>query len=185
MKTTEVIALIRTRIAEQFPDYEVTLSRQSRVIKPELPLITLTPGNIRRPQAPNYDFKSDGFPGYYLSRIPIVIDLFTHGEAVYDDNDGTVVGYFNSAVEELVNVLNYLNSNACVEWCGLNDISILIEGEIQDITGIVNDSNYEYRARQEVGVYFTQEFDSGIGFIEYVSAIEENNELILFTDDEP
>jgi len=168
MKTTEVIALIRAKIAEQFPDYEVTLSRQSRVVKPELPLITLTPGNIRRPQAPNYDFHEGVFLGYYLTRIPISIDLFTHGKAVCDDDSGDVVGYFNSAVEELVEVLNYLNSNACVEWSSINDISILVEGEVQDITGLVNDSNYEYRARQEVEVYFTQSFDPGMSVVEDV-----------------
>lgn len=181
MNPTEVYKLFRDKLEEQFTGYTVTLSRQSRAVKPGLPLISITPGNVRRPQAPTYDFSDDGFPGYYVTRMPITIDLFTNGEAVTDD-DGNVVGYANTAMEELLRVLNYINSSACVAWCSLNDISILIEGEAQDITGLVNDSNYEYRARQEVGVYFTQKYESYVDYFTYILAIEQYNELTFLTD---
>ena len=35
-------------------------------------------------------------------------------------------------------------------------MSILIDGDVQDLTGVVNDTNYEYRARMSVLLYFTQ-----------------------------
>lgn len=181
MNPTEVYKLFRDKLEEQFTGYTVTLSRQSRAVKPGLPLISITPGNVRRPQAPTYDFSDDGFPGYYVSRMPITIDIFTNGEAVTDD-DGSVVGYANTAMKELLMVLNYLNSISCVEWCSLNDISILIEGEAQDITGLVNDSNYEYRARQEVGVYFTQKYESYVDYFTSILAIEQYNELNFLND---
>lgn len=157
-----------------FEGYVVIFSNQSRIAKPKVPLVVLTPGNISRPQAANNEIDDGLIIGHYLSKMPIVIDLFTNGTAVVD-NYGNTVAYSNSAIDEMLDFANYLNSPKCVSWCNTHDVSILIETDVQDLTGIVNDNNYEYRSRMEVLFYFTQKTDQTIGDMGYFSniAIEE------------
>lgn len=179
MKVREALELFRQAIASYCSGYDVIISRQSRVVKPSLPLISLTPGNVRRPQAPNFDYYADGFPSYYESKLPITIDLFSHGDPVSDER-GNTVAFENTAMDEMLRITNYLNSPPFVEWCFTNNISVLIDKEAQDVTGLVNDSNYEFRSRQEVTVSFTQEVSGvDIGAIEQVEVIDGNSNTII------
>lgn len=155
MTVSEAKELFRELTQSYFPDYMVVFANQSRTPKPELPLVTLAPGNLHRPLAANTDFnREDGMAvGYYLSRLPIVVDLFTNGKPITEDDE--VVAYENTALDELLGFADYMNSIPGVDWCQRHNVSILLESDAQDITGMVNDSHYEYRARLEVLFYFT------------------------------
>ena len=163
VKANEAKELFRQLTEDFFEGYTVIFANQSRIAKPAIPLVTIRPGNVRRPQAANNEVNDDGnVIGYYLSTIPMTIDLFSNGTAIEDD-DGNVVAYENTAIDEMTSYADYMNSPKGVSWCHKNDVSILITGEAQDLTGVVNDNNYEYRARLEVLFSFTHNTDAETG----------------------
>lgn len=168
MKAHEAKGLFCQLAESFFENYNVIFANQSRIAKPQIPLIVLSPGNVHRPQAENSITENGIIHGYYMSRMPIVVDLFTNGKPLTDEN-GKTVAYANSAMDEVLAFADYLNSPKCVAWSNANDVSILVETDAQDLTGAVNDSNYEYRARLEVSVSFTQERDAINGDVGYFS----------------
>ena len=68
------------------------------------------------------------------------------GRALADDN----------AVDDMLSFADFLNSEHTVQWSHQNDVSILIDGDVLNLTGVVNDTSYEFRSRLTVQFYFTQ-----------------------------
>jgi hypothetical protein len=161
MKTSEAKELFRQKTADFFNGYTVIWARQSRTPKPKVPLVMLTPGNVSRPKAANYSYVEGEPIGHYLSKIPIVVDLFTHGTPIMEE--GEVVAYDNTAMDEILCFADFINSQKTNDWCLANNIAFLTDTDAQDLTGVVNDTNYEYRARITINVYFTQDTDTTIG----------------------
>lgn len=162
MVLSEAKELFRQLLKQAFPEYMVVYSNQPRTPKPTIPLVLLTTGSINRPQFPN-DIIDDGVPvSHYLTRLPIIVDLFTNGSAVLD-NTGSAVAYEDSSSEEVLKMNDFLNSWACVNWCDAHNVSILIESDVQNLSAVLTDSNYAYRSRQEVLFYFTQDTAQTIG----------------------
>lgn len=156
MRVSQAKELFRSLTAEYFVGAEVTLSRQSRVAKPNIALVSITPGNVKRPLNPAYKEIGGEMVGHYQSRISMQVDLFTHGAPVIDDETGRVVAYENTAMDDMLAFVDFLNSQYVVEWCHRNDVAISFDGDPQDLTGLVNDNNYEFRSRLPVLFYFTQ-----------------------------
>lgn len=156
MRATEVKELFRDLTQRYFAGAWVTFSRQSRAAKPETPLVSITPGNVKRPLNPAYENAGGEMLGYYPSRIQMTVDLFTRGKAVVDDETGKTVAYENTAVDDMLAFADFLNSPHTVDWSNTHDVTLLIEGDVQDLTGLVNDNNYEFRSRLVVMLYFTQ-----------------------------
>lgn len=156
MKVSEAKDLLLALVSGYFSGAEVTFTRQSRVAKPEIPLVTLTPGIVKRPQSPVYKVVDGILVAHYESRMSVQVDLFTHGDPVIDDDTDMVVAYSDSAVDDMLAFVSFLNSPHTIEWCHTNDVSVLTDGDVQDLTGLVNDNNYEYRARLSILFYFTQ-----------------------------
>ena len=94
--------------------------------------------------------------GYYQSRISMQVDLFTNGLPVVDDETGQTVAYENTAMDDMLAFADFLNSQYAIEWCHSHDVAISFDGDAQDLTGLVNDNNYEFRSRLPVLFYFTQ-----------------------------
>ena len=156
MRVREARELFRQITKQYFAAATVIFSNQSRAAKPDPGLVVLTPGAVKRPYLPNYQ-EIDGTPiGCYQSRLMITVDLFTHGAPVTDDDTGETVAYENTAMDDMLSYADYLNSQFVTSWSHLNDLAILIDGDAQDLTGVINDNNYEYRARLTVMLYFTQ-----------------------------
>ena len=156
MRVNEAKELFRQLTKQYFSGATVAFANQSRQPKPTLPLVTITPGNVKRPNAPNYENINGTIVGNYLSRLSITIDLFTHGSPIVDEETGQTVAYENTALDDMMAFADFLNSTETVWWCNRNDVSVLIDGDAQDLTGIVNDTSYEYRSRLVVFFYFTQ-----------------------------
>ncbi len=154
MNISTVKEKFRLLAKEHFVDSLVIFAKQSRTTKPNIPLVTILPGNVRRHRSENEVYGANGTEGYYLSRIQLTIDLFTNGKPVYDE--GVEIGQDNTAVDEMLLFANFLNSQYVTLWCNRNDVSLVIEGDVQDLTGIVNDTTYEFRSRLIVNLYFTQ-----------------------------
>lgn len=156
MRVSQAKELFRSLTSQYFTGAEVTFTRQSRAAKPKIPLVTITPGNVKRPLAPVYKEIDGRLVGHYLSRISFQVDLFTNGLPVIDEDTGQTVAYENTAMDDMLAFEDFLNSEYAIEWSHNNDVSISFDGDAQDLTGLVNDNNYEFRARLPVLFYFTQ-----------------------------
>lgn len=163
MKASEAKELFRQMTEKFFPDHIVVFGSQSRMQKQKLPLIVLTTGNVRRPNFPNSQTDNNGtYDGSYESHITVTVDLYTHGVPILDD-EGNTAAYSNTAMDEILAFADYMNGQKCLDWCYRNNLSILVEEDAQDMTGIINDTNYEYRARVVVNLSFTQHTEDTIG----------------------
>lgn len=154
MRVGQAKELFRQLTQQYFNGAEVIMANQSRRPKPETPLVVIDPGNVRRSTAPNMKYAEEYSLGYYYTKMPIVVDLFTNGAPVKDE-DGNIIAYEDNAMDEILAYADFLNSISTLEWCRLHDVTILIDGEAMDLTGLVNDTTYEYRARLTVQFYFT------------------------------
>lgn len=156
MKVSQAKELFRELTKSYFAGATVAFAQQSRAAKSKTPLVSIRPGNVKRPLHPTYKMQDGVQVGSYLSRISMTVDLFTNGTPVIDDETGKTVAYENTAIDDMLGFADFLGSQYAIEWCNRNDVSILIEGDAQDLTGIVNDNNYEFRSRLVVMFYFTQ-----------------------------
>ena len=155
MKASDAKEYFRTLAVGFFRGYEVTFAHQSRAAKPEIPLVTIAFGNVKRPNSPNYEIDGGVLKGHYLSRLSVVVDLFTNGKMISDTYGN--IAYENTAMDEMLSFVDYVNGVVAVDWCHARNMAILVDSDAQDLTGAVNDNNYEYRARQEMFLYFTQD----------------------------
>ena len=183
MRVSDVKRLFHSITKQYFAGANVIFSNQSRAAKPALGLVVLIPGAARRPQYPNTVFLSGVPVSAYASRLNITVDLFTHGSPVLDPDTGETVGYENTATDDMLSFMDYLNSLFVGVWCHMNDITILTEGDVTDLTGAVNDTSYEYRARLSVVVYFTQYAVGAAGVLSESSIRYPVYELDLSTAD--
>ena len=156
MTLSEAKEALREHIQSYFAGAMVTIGRQSRVAKPELPLVTLTFGNASRPTFPIVNADYSDYVAAYQTTVTVVLDLFTHGKAVTDEDTGVTVAYENTAVDDMIALLNFLDSPYTIQWCHENDVAMLVDGEIRDLTGLINDNNYEYRSEITLLYWFTQ-----------------------------
>ena len=154
MRLGEAKELFRQLTKTYFAGANVIFSNQPRTAKPDVSLVVITTGNVKRPHTPNQVFESGYQIGYYQTKLPITVDLFTHGSPL--TRDGTVYAYENNALEDMLAYADFLNSDWSVSWCHEKDITLLIDGDVTDLTGVVNDTSYEFRSRMTVNLYFTQ-----------------------------
>lgn len=191
MRVSQAKELFRQLVSSYFAGAEVTFTRQSRVAKPQIPLVTLTPGNVKRPLAPVYKMVDGVLVGHYASQISIQVDLFTRGSPVVDGKTGRIVAHENTAIDDMMYFADFLNSPHTIEWCHKHDVAILIDRDAQDLTGLVNDNNYEFRSRMSVMFYFTQKSigHSAIlseGSIQYPTGeMNPDTGEAIYTQDEP
>ena len=156
MRVDQARRLFKELTSEYFAAANVVFANQSRSPMQKLALVLLTPGNVQRPQSPNYEVIDGEYVGNYLSRFSITVDLFTNGAPVVDEETGQTVAYEDNALEDMLSFADFLNSEYVVDWCHRNDVAILVDGDVLDLTARVNDTSYQYRSRLTVQFYFTQ-----------------------------
>ena len=132
---------------------------KTKPVNPGSPMIALATTDIIRPARPARRY-IDGVPhDSYPSKTMLKVDLFTKG-ATTTDEPGVMARNENTAVNDLTDFVNFLNSVYVDHWCGLTGIS-LRPFPVQDLTAIANDTSWAYRALLEVEVGFNQ---SAAGF---------------------
>ena len=133
---------------------------RSKKVKPLSRLVVLRTIALRR----NWHAASETNTGvnidYYPSTTTIQIDLFSNGQPITEDTDVTAASE-NSAVTEIIALINYLNSQKVQNWCLENDVSIVISGPVNDLTEVINEVSWSMRAMVELTVGFTQ---SAVGY---------------------
>lgn len=137
-----------------FKNATVIHGRQNHIAKQGKPLVTLHTGVVTRPLNPPVEI-IDGRPvSFYPSSVSIQIDLFTMGqkkELAY----GFTPVMENTAADDMMLFVNFLNSEMATQYCHQKNIAIVVPNTVQDLTGLISDTSYEYRAMIEVTVYFT------------------------------
>lgn len=156
MRVSQAKELFRSLLQEYFAGAEVSFSRQSRAAKGSVPLVIITPGNVHRTRDSVMDLIDGTIVASYPSRISMQVDLFTKGAPVTDPSTGKIIASENTAMDDILAFMDFLDSLYVIAWCNKHDVSMVIDGDAQDLTGIVNDNNYEYRSRVSVFFYFTQ-----------------------------
>ena len=137
-----------------FTGADVTFTKQSFIAKPTSPLISLTMGAISRPINPPI-ITIDGRPvAVYPASTAIQVDLYTNGKQTEAEKGFTPI-VENTAAEDLLGFASFLNSDYVIQWCQKRDLAILVLNTVQDLTGLVGDTNFEFRAMMEVTVCFT------------------------------
>lgn len=128
---------------------------QEKVVKPKPALVTLRTGNVSRPLQPITEV-IDGVPcGYYPSRVTLEVNVFTKGRK-YKPVEGKTAAQENTAVNDLVDFVNYLNSPYMIDECYILDIAITPMGAVSDASTLINDATWDYRAMAEFSVDFMQ-----------------------------
>ena len=154
MNVIEVRETIKALTEMYFKYANVVYAKQSFMTKPTKPLVTLSFGTVNRPLNPPTKI-IDGYPvSFYPSTMLVQIDLFTLGNKKELKKDVYVME--NTAENDMLLFFNFLNSPYAVRYCNEHDIAIVLNNSVQDLTGIINDTEYEFRAMLEFEVRFTQ-----------------------------
>lgn len=154
MKLAEARELFRQLTKEYFQTATVIFGRQSRIARPDMPLVSITHGDVTRCQFPPRGYIDGCEVASYPTKASVRVDLFTHGAPVLEG--GIAVAASDTAVDDLLAFSNFLESVYAIEWCRQNDIAISTNGEVKSLTGILNETNYEFRAQLNLSLYFIQ-----------------------------
>ncbi len=156
MRVNKVKELVQKLTAEYFSEATVVFANQSRQPKGGIPLVVIRCGKVNRPQHITHDNVDGTLVGNYQSKLSVTVDLFTKGLPVVDESTGKTVAYADSSLDDILAFADFIGSEYATGWCDAYDITILLDGDAQNLTGVVNDSSYEYRSRLSFFVYFTQ-----------------------------
>ena len=171
---------LKERLYDITAEYFALLDKQGSIVwgktkpvNPNSPMVTLTMSDTARPYRPMRRY-IDGVPhDSYPSSTILRVDLFTKG-APTTDKENVMSRNENTAVNDLSDFANFLNSVYADHWCGRNGISLKAR-TVQDLTALINDISWQYRALLEIDVGFMQtsagftgtNFESGIEFDKY------------------
>lgn len=166
MNVTEARNALLELCQQYFTNGSVVFAKQSYMVKPVKPLVTLQFSTTTRPLNPP-EKMIDGLPVRFYPTVMIAqIDLFTGGKQ-RDVSSGMTAVMENTAVNDMLMFADFLNSEYVIRYCHDRDMAIITSGSVQDITNLINDTSYEYRAMLEVELRFT---DVAIGTSGMVAA---------------
>ena len=153
MTQNELKRTLYNLVAEYFAGASITWGKV-KAVSPNVPQVVLSMGGISRRYLP-ITRSANGVPvNGYPSQTTLQVDLYTKGAATNND-PGVIAAYENTAVNDLIDFLNFLNSAYVDEWGDIHDVSILCN-EVNDLTELVNDVTWDYRAMMELEIGFTQ-----------------------------
>ena len=161
MTTREARELVYKFMAQYFDGAAVIHAKQSDLVKPEAPLITLTTISVKRPQNPPMVIE-DGVPvSFCPTTMVLQADLYTKGAPVelppeYPEYQGYTAPVENTAVNDLVEFCNFAGSEYAANWSDQHDVALAVSGQVMDTTSLINGSGYEFRATVELTLSFTE-----------------------------
>lgn len=176
MTVTDLKEHIYDFVANYFQGATVVWANEY-MAKPMYPLVTiklktLNTGNM------SIDRNIDGeHAATYNASIPIEINLYTKGMQI-GSNASTMPSMVNTALEDLMQFVVYLHSPFALNKMEKLDMCMLLNGQVQDLSGLLDDNRYEYRAMAEINVTFLLNFYGAYNTIEKTSSGGGSDELI-------
>lgn len=164
------LSLIREQIFdlvfEFFQGATVAWAEQANT-RPGAPYITLKTGAVNKNLFPVLDDVSG--IAYYMCSTVLEINLYTRGREVrIEGAEGCLVNNENTAVSDLMDFILFLESEAIIDRLAEYNLDIQLMPPVRDLTELMNESRYRYRAMAEFTVNFVLEASGRFG----VSAME-------------
>ena len=153
MMQSELKKKLEALISEYFGGATVTWGK-TKGVSPNVPQVVLIMGGISRHYHPINQSVGGVTVNSYPSRTTLQVDLYTKGEAT-NTAPGMMAAYENTAVNDITDFLNFINSEYVGDWCEINDVSILCN-HVNDLTELINDTTWDYRAMVEMEIGFMQ-----------------------------
>lgn len=143
-------------ISTYFPMIDIVWAEQRKLVKPSGTFIQLKLRNLGASLHSIKEMENDVLCGYKPSKMMLEAQLFTRGATDTLDVGGKEVKIsVNTALNDIMELTNFLTSDYADAFYEKYDICVRPEGEAQDVSGLV-DTSYEYRAMQEYVVEFVQ-----------------------------
>lgn len=149
MTVREAKQHIKNITKKYFTGAAVGFPNQSANVKRNSPYVCITPGSPSRDQFPVQRMVGDRLVSYYQTRLPLQVDLYTNGAEGPAGSDG-FVSLEDTAVDDMTDFVDYLESWYVTHWCDRINASIIINGPVQNLTGLVTDTDYQFRAMVEL-----------------------------------
>ena len=131
--------------------------------RPKLPYITMRTGDVQRTAFPVLD-EDDRF---YSAGTTLELNLYAKGRKVIYKDDATV-NYENTSVEDLADLVNYLESDKITDRLAEHGISIFPISDIRNLSELENESKYRFRANVEFEVRFPMVANGPYGYSDRV-----------------
>ena len=148
MTYNDARSIIYDATVSYFANATVTMANTKQVKKAK-PMVTMKFGPLQSNTFPN-EVEYEGEPcDYYPASAKLEVQLFTNGRQLSNG------GMENTAVGDLTDYVNYMTSKMMVVEFGKHDLTVMKAGAVQDVSAIINDTSYEYRAMVEFDVNFT------------------------------
>ena len=141
---------------------------KTKPVKPASPFISLYLSGIKGPSLPNRSYVDGVVRDSYPRETTLNVDLSTPG-APTSDEPNIISTNENTAFNDLVGFVDFLNSVHVDHWCGQTGIA-LKANEVKDLTRLTHGTSWVYRALVEVKVRFMQ-FAAGHAGINYEGGI--------------
>lgn len=121
-------------------------------VKAKVPFVTLKLGDPKR--TARYLVNEYG-ERYYQMSCTLEVNLYTEGAKVG-------MTYMNTAVPDLIDFANYMESDAVTERFSIEDMSIIFN-TVRDLSELVDARKYQYRAMAEFTLSFVTMADNIYG----------------------
>lgn len=141
-------------VAAYYGDGHVFYAEQKMTKKPA-PYVTVKFNGLgkSRTKITKYDKESQCNKDYWQANTKMELNLYTLGKNIAPD--GMEEQYENTAVEEIDDFVKYLVSDAISDSMVINDVVIALDGNIHDLTFLLHESQFRYRAMAEFVITFT------------------------------
>ena len=121
------------------------------------PLVKLAFGQAQSTKFPVEKFLDGELCSFYPTTAKLEVQLFTNGVRL---PNGAME---NTAVGDLTDYVNYMMSEMVTNELNQQNLSMMVAGPVQDVTAIINDTSYEYRALVEFDISFIREGCARVG----------------------
>lgn len=174
MTLTELRQYLYKTVKQYFENATVVWS-ESKMTNPTLPYVTLKLKNISTPIFSINNIENNVPRGYYKAKRILEINLYTKGREI--EKSGCMAGSENTAADDLTEFVMYLRSGFVNEQNVINNLTIMPMSPVQDLTALVNDIRFEYRAMAELEINFilvTKGYAGQISFIAPQNIVKNN-----------
>lgn len=139
---------------------------------PKLPYVTLRTGSLNKTLFPVED---DG-SRYYHCETVLEVNLYTQGKPVTIEECVTS-SYENTVVSDLMEFVLFLESPEMVDKIANDGMDIQLMQNVRDLSELINDNSYRYRAMSEFTVTFVEKVSgrfnlSGDGIADTTDIVE-------------
>lgn len=129
---------------------------ETNQVKPPYPFVALKLTDVSHFLHPDESGETEISQRYYCTGR-IALNLYTGGRKGTGKPGMSAPPSRNTAVSDLQRFIRYLGSDAGQDFLEEHDICLQEEGSTLDVSALLNDAKYEYRAMQEFSISFVDD----------------------------